>query len=181
MRWFVRIALILCVTGIHARAQSLAEAARKEAERRRQLEARGVEARVIEGGAGEQGARGGVTTFSADSSRKTAAPRADGTKRSAPVSSLRNLLQKLDREILAAEEKRALLLQQAEAEKWSLPRVGRVVRGRENVNQRERLEKEARELELKIRSLRRQRIEAYEAGRKAGFLPGELDGKGVSP
>jgi len=29
--------------------------------------------------------------------------------------------------------------------------------------------------------LRRERLETYDAGRKAGFLPGELDGKGLIP
>jgi len=35
------------------------------------------------------------------------------------------------------------------------------------------------ELEAKLKRLKQERLEAYETGRKAGYLPGELDGKGI--
>ena len=35
--------------------------------------------------------------------------------------------------------------------------------------------------EVKLKRLRQDRFETYDAGLKAGFLPGELDGKGIWP
>jgi len=37
------------------------------------------------------------------------------------------------------------------------------------------------ELQSKLKRLRQERLDIYEAGKKAGFLPGELDGKGIIP
>jgi hypothetical protein len=43
------------------------------------------------------------------------------------------------------------------------------------------LQREIDELESKLKRIRRERQEIYEEGRKAGFLPGELDGRGLIP
>jgi hypothetical protein len=35
------------------------------------------------------------------------------------------------------------------------------------------------ELEGKLAGLRRDRVDTFQAGRKAGYLPGELEGRGI--
>jgi hypothetical protein len=68
-----------------------------------------------------------------------------------------------------------------ESERWQLPKVGKISRGSNNTSARERLRVQIQELEAKLKHWRRERFETYESGRKAGFLPGELDGKGIVP
>ena len=50
-----------------------------------------------------------------------------------------------------------------------------------NEEDRSRLQAEIEELELKLKQLRRERAETFDDGRKAGYLPGELEGKGIIP
>jgi hypothetical protein len=68
-----------------------------------------------------------------------------------------------------------------ESERWQLPKVGRITRGSNGTSTRERLRFQILELEAKLKHWRRERYETYESGRKAGYLPGELDGKGLVP
>jgi hypothetical protein len=162
-------------------AQSLAEAARKEAERRRQLEEQGIEAKVIQGGVRSRGSGGSVTTFTREPEAKGASAPLKEPRGRVSASTYRRLLQKLDREIAECEERQAGLKRQADAEKWSLPRAGRPGRRAGTQSPQERLRKQAAELDARLRRLRLERMEAYEAGKKAGYLPGELDGKGIIP
>jgi len=167
--------------GAPVRAQSLAEAARKESERRRQLAEQGVEAKVIEGDGRGPAPQGTAVTFTPGTGRENVSAQAKESRSRTPASAYRNLLQKLDREISECEERRRRTLQQAEAEKWSPSKVLRSGRSQGGPNLQERLKKQAEDLEVKLKRLRRQRSETYEAGRKAGYLPGELDGKAVAP
>jgi uncharacterized protein (UPF0335 family) len=43
------------------------------------------------------------------------------------------------------------------------------------------LREEIEDLELKLKRLQQERSEVYAEGKKAGFLPGELSGKGIIP
>jgi hypothetical protein len=36
-------------------------------------------------------------------------------------------------------------------------------------------------LELKLKRLRQDRLHVYDAALRSGFLPGEIDGKGITP
>lgn len=180
---FFRLLLtsLFLVPPSHAAEQSLAEAARKEAERRKALEQQGIEGRVI----------------SMDAARATAGsersgavllpdrPSESGTERlrkSQPsLRILRSNLRKLDLEIQHGVERLALLRARMESERWQLPRVGRNSRASGSNSARERLGFQIKELETKLNHLRRERFQTYDSGRKAGFLPGELDGKGVVP
>jgi hypothetical protein len=160
--------------------QSLAEAARREAERRKELERQGVEGKVVLSEAARVAPgcnRGGsapalVTREGSSRVRSSKGP---------SLQALRTTLQNLDREIKYGEERLALLRVRIESEKWQLPKVGKISRRSNNTSAQERLRLQMQELEAKLRLWRRERLEAYERGRKAGFLPGELDGKGIVP
>jgi len=164
-----------------AGAQSLAEAARIEAERRKNLEQRGVEGKVILWKA----AGGQSKVPAADPSpapNRRAAKRQPATGKSrASAASFRSSLQKLDREIGRGEDQLKLLQKRIAAERWAPPKTGRITSSSQSGATLERLTWQLRELEVKLRRLRRERLETYDAGRKAGFLPGELDGKGIIP
>jgi hypothetical protein len=177
--WLVIVICVMaCASSV---AQSLAEAARKEAERRRQLADQGVEAKVIEGHGRSRSTGAGVTTFRHESGTRDPSGQTREPRTRISASTYRRLLQKLDREIAECEERQFVLRRRADAEKWSVPRTGRSGVRSSTLTPREKLLQQAEELSSKIRSLRRQRTETYEEGKKAGYLPGELDGKGITP
>ncbi len=172
--------MVLSTTQISFTApQSLAEAARKEAERRKALEQQGIEGRVLSVDS-DHATRESPADVSPLLSKRE---KRDGDRVQAHQPSLRTLrttLQKLDREILRGEERLTLLRARMESERWQLPKVGRVSRSN-NASLRERLRFQVQELEAKVKQWRRERYETYDVGRKAGYLPGELDGKAVTP
>ena len=51
----------------------------------------------------------------------------------------------------------------------------------QNVALQRRLREQIEELEIKLKYMREERRENYEMGRKAGYLPGDLEGKGIVP
>jgi len=157
-------------------AQSLAEAARKENERRRSLEERGISGRVIEQHDTKQlGLNGSLSVFAP----VQATPRAEkpaAIERGAP-NSFRKALQDLDREIRQAEDRLALLKEKITTERRAPPVLTRSSRSNSRALSTDRLQDDVREWELKLKRLRQDRFDTYNAGRKAGFLPGELDGK----
>ncbi|PYV12309.1 MAG: hypothetical protein DMG07_17315, partial [Acidobacteria bacterium] len=77
----------------------------------------------------------------------------------------------------------ASLRARVEAERWTPPRAARSRRGTRIVQseKRPRLDVQIKDWEVKLKRLRQDRFETYDAGLKAGFLPGELDGKGIWP
>jgi len=163
-----------------SKAQTLADAARKEAERRKELEDRGVEAKVINTVGPAAASTANVMVSKPGAGPKaTIAPTAAKSRRSAEW--FRAEIQKQDREIRRSEERLTVLRARAAAERWALPRVGRTSRASPRSSAEERLRSQIQELELKLSRLRRERLETYDAGRKAGFLPGELDGRGIVP
>lgn len=181
-RLFAAILALLCLSQISfSDRQSLAEAARKEAERRKALEQQGVEDKVIRANPAPE-APGGNRGMPAPAPPSHGSPsRGRSSKSQASLQLIRTTLQKLDREIQLGEDRLALLRTRMESEKWQLPKVGKVSRGSNNASARERLRFQIQELEAKLKHWRRERLETYETGRKAGFLPGELDGKGIVP
>jgi len=161
--------------------QSLAEAARRETERRRRLEEQQVEARVIEARGPVKVSNGNLTTFGRGAARSGPPAPSRETRGRASLGSYRNLLSRLEREIREGEERQSSLRRQAEAEKWTLPKSGRGSGGTGGGTLREKLLKQAEDLEVKLKRLRRERRETWDEARKAGYLPGELDGKAVAP
>jgi hypothetical protein len=160
-------------------AQSLAEAARKEAERRKNLDQNGIEAKVIEEDDLPQAAL--LANVSISSPVLPSKPPSKESASKAKVQPYRSALQRYDREIKQREEKLNSLRARLNAEKWALPKLGKMTRSSGSSSSQEKLKVQIQDLELKLVQLRRERLETYDAGRKAGFLPGELDGKGVMP
>jgi len=153
--------------------QSLADLARQEAERRKALE--GVEAKVIQENLENSSTEGNVlppTTAATGLSNKAKLPSAK---------SYRSTIQKLDRSIASTEERLQLLRVRLQEERWALPKVGRLSRQSGTKDSQKRVQAEVEKLEIELKQMQQQRAETYEEGRKAGFLPGELDGKGIIP
>ena len=159
--------------------QSLTDVARQEAERRRQLEQQGIEEKVITQTAAQDGDLT-VSTVSPSMLKKNT-PEKNVVMSRTSLHSFRNALQKLDRTIQQAEERLASRRALLESERWEIPR-NRKGSGRSRASRSEgKLQEEIDELEIKLKQLRQERSETYDAGKKAGFLPGELDGKGIIP
>jgi hypothetical protein len=162
--------------------QSLGDVAREEAERRRLLEQQGIEGKVIEGDGTQLAPHGNLSTFTPQSSpaRKTK-PASDSGRSPSSVRSYRSALQRLDRSIRQDQERLDSQRARLQAEKWAPPKVGPVSKSGGSAGTQARLQREIDELESKLKRIRRERQEIYEKGRKAGFLPGELDGRGLIP
>jgi len=159
--------------------QSLTDVAREEAQRRKELEQQGIEGKVINPDAA-QGGNLTVSTVSPVTAPKSTSEKSIGTGRTS-LHRFRTALEKLDQTIRQDEERLASQRARLESERWEIPR-SRKSSGRGKSSKSEsKLQEEIDELEIKLKQLRQERSETYEAGKKAGFLPGELDGKGIIP
>jgi len=162
--------------------QSLADVARQEAERRRRMDEQGIETKIIEGDPGLLAPNGNLTVFAPDHSAPKKSIKESASGKGQPsVRSYRNALQKLDRSIQRDEERLKARRARLQAEKWAPPKVGPISRSAGNADSLHRLQEEIEDLELRLKQQRKERSEVYDEGRKAGFLPGELDGKGLIP
>jgi hypothetical protein len=162
--------------------QSLTDFARQEAERRRLLEEQGIQAKVI--------VNNGVSSDASESapmpetiSAKPAKPsmRSDSQKGKNSVARYRTALQKLEQQIQQSEERLASLRARLEAEKRSRPKTRRASSRSRTKDSASQLQTQIEELQMKVKRLREERFEVYESGKKAGFMPGELDGKYTNP
>jgi hypothetical protein len=152
-------------------AQSLAEAARKEAERRKSLEQIPSKTIVLRGTAPP------AAPGKAQSTAKS--PPSEGKRPSA--AHYRAELEKLQQEIVRTQERLDSAKKRLELEKNIPVRFNRnSMHSGASLNQ-QRLQTQVQELESRLARLREERRKIYDEGRKAGFLPGELDGKGITP
>jgi hypothetical protein len=173
-----RLAALLFVTlgsvGISS-GQSLAEHAKREAERRKQLESKGVEARIIR----SQDLRTVTPPAGPGKTPSPAAGRKEPDRagdRLGSLSKFRSGIERFDREMRAAQEKLASQRRRLEAE---LRRGRSSARGMSSSDQADRLRAGIQDLEQKIARLQAERRTVYDEGRRAGWQPGELDGKYV--
>jgi len=181
-RWLIVLFALLLNNCTAASMQSLADVARQEAERRKLLEQQGIEAKVIKGNAEHLASDGNVTVSSPDyGAPERALSQSISQKNHNSVHSYRNELQKLDRTIRQDEERLQLLQARLQADRWAIPKVGRVSRRKSNTDEQSRTQTKIDELQRKLKRLRQERAEVYEAGKKAGFQPGELENKGIIP
>jgi len=160
--------------------QSLAEAARKEAERRQGLDQQNIKVKRIESSDLAQLAPGGSISLSLTGS--DASLRFAPTAKPPPRPSLRSFqsrLQKLDRDILQAEDRLKQLQARAEAERWSPARPAKGSMGFVLSSSARQLASQIQEVEAKLVRLRLDRSNTFQDGRKAGFLPGELENRGI--
>ncbi len=160
--------------------QSLVDVARQEAERRRELERQGITAKVIEGDPAQMAPSGNIST-SSPSPRFVRQAEEGKLKGRGSARYYRTAIQKLDREIRSLEDRLVTLRERIQAERWALPKSGRAGRSSSGSVSREQLQWQARDIELKLKRLRQERAATYDEGRRSGFLPGELDGKGQMP
>ena len=178
--WIAVLMLALPLMVRESGAQSLAELARKEAERRKALQDQGVTAKVIEQSKVPTDAGSGrVTLSSPPAVRSGAAP--GKAESPAGLASYRSKLQNLGGEISKAEAQVRLIKARLAEERWAPPKAGRIGSRQNAGSSPEQLKWKVRELEARLQQLRDQRLEVYLRGRKAGFLPGELEGKGITP
>ena len=162
--------------------QSLADIARDEAERRNRLDEQGIVAKVIDGNASGSGRQANLTTSSEpDIKAKEAPVPPRSEKGSSSARTYRSALQKLDRAIQKTELRlksvRARMQAAKQADSKSLGVPGRGGKR----EQQSQLQIEIDELQIELKQLRQERLEIYDSGRKAGFMPGELEGKGIVP
>jgi predicted RNase H-like nuclease (RuvC/YqgF family) len=159
--------------------QSLVDIANQEAERRRLIDQQGIETRVIEGNTVPSDSNVAEWTDPPEATPKTS-KKSDSTQDKTSARSFRTALQKLDRAIRAnkdlMEAKRARL----QSERWASPKSGRSASKGQTSDAQSKLKAEIEELQAKMKELRRERSEIYEEGKKAGFLPGELNGHGIT-
>lgn len=160
--------------------QSLAEAARKEAERRRQVDQQGIPERRIDAADGSRLAPGGAISLSSPgpgTQREAAAPPKPAG--GAGLRAFQTKLQKLDRDIQQSEAQLKKLKERQAAERWApVARLG-VAKGAGPANSEVQLGRQIQDLEGKLKLWRQERMDTFQAGRKAGFLPGELERRGV--
>lgn len=162
--------------------QSLADIASEEARRRKLLSQSGVEAKVIGADSDSICLTRSLTVSTPSSTKSDKKPAQAASSKSRPaIRSFQTALKKLDKAIRKEEEKIQKLHERLRKERWALPKVGRVSGSGLNEEDRARLQAEIEELELKLKQLRRERTATFDDGRKAGYLPGELEGKGIIP
>jgi hypothetical protein len=161
--------------------QSLVDIANQEAERRKRIDQQGIEVRVIEGNAVPSDSNVNVTEWTdpPDTLPKASTKNASA-KDKASARSFRTAIQKLDRAIRQNKDRLEARRARLQSERWATPKTGKSSNGRRASDSQSKLQAEIEELQSKLKELRRERAEIYEEGKKAGFLPGELDGHGMT-
>ena len=163
--------------------QSLADVAREEAERRKELEQQGIQAKVIQGnGIHLSSEHGNVTTSTGPATAPATTPaRADSAKMPQAVRRYQAAIKKLDKEIQQNETRLESLRARLQAEKWAVLKGGRSSSRGRTTSRKDKIDSDIEKTQMKLKQLRDERFEVYSSGRKAGFLPGELDGRGIVP
>jgi hypothetical protein len=172
-RWLIPL-FLLCL-------QSLADVARQEAERRKLLDQQGIEAKVIDMVPKGSGGNLAVSTAVSSPSSPRTPKESVSSKRKTPVDGIRSALQKLDRSIQQTQERMESRRTSLHTERWAIPKTGRISSRSDTEKAQSRLKQEIEDLQKKLEQLRQERAELYDRGKKAGFLPGELTGKGIIP
>ena len=167
------IAILLCAGAVPG--QSLSEAARREAERRRLLEEKGVTAKVISE-IPASAAAASVTT-SAPAYSRTPSTAGSGKATAPALKSCRSTIERLDRQIREARDRLELLrgrLDAARKEDSELWRPSRTAASRGKAQQ---VREQVADAETRLSRLREDRLAAWDRCRRAGFLPGEIEGR----
>lgn len=178
-------AMLFCLSAASAPAageQSLADAARTEAVRREKIRQQGLEETIIEGNGGCYSGEGNVTLFDPPRTGKTETQAKEtSVKDRGSLNRIRSQLQKLDRNIRQEEARLKKLQDRIGALRSDSYRISSLSKIPANEESKRKTLEEIDELEDKLRLLKRERAEIYDNGRRAGFLPGELQGRGILP
>ncbi|MBN2338263.1 MAG: hypothetical protein JXP48_06955 [Acidobacteria bacterium] len=172
----IRLALLWVLA-----AQSLADVASREAERRERVDAQERVERVIDGDPSLWAPGGNVTRGTPPAPAPVPDALPPGREGAKSLRHYQGALRKLDQAIRREERQLALRRERLEAGRRLLPGTGPLDAraGSRRADARGRLEAEIGEIGEKLGELRRERAECYDEGRRAGYLPGELDGRGV--
>lgn len=157
--------------------QSLADFAREEAARRERLEQEGIEAKVITEAA--EGLQGNLST--SEGRPQSSGSAKSVSKNESSLRGFRSAIQKLDRSIRQQENRLKLRRARLQSLHRESRKKGEAPGSGKGADAQSRLAEEIEELEMNLKELRRERAEVYDEGKKAGFLPGELEGKGIIP
>ena len=93
----------------------------------------------------------------------------------------RSQLQKLDKNIHKEEDRLKKLqdrLLELKRENLRIRDISKIISNEET---QESTEKKIRELQNNLKLLKKERSEVYDSGKRDGFLPGELEGRGIVP
>jgi hypothetical protein len=163
--------------------QSLSDVAREETERRRLLEQQGIEAKVIVRDSGQRAVNGTIRQEKVPSSTSAKASASSKTNKDrGSARNYRSALQRLDKAILKEEGRLKVRCERLQSMQGVPPRFSTSRADRNQTsNNITRLQSEIEDIEENLKQLRQERMEKYEEGLKEGFLPGELDGKGIIP
>lgn len=162
-------------------AQSLADVASREAERRVRVDSEERAERVIDGDPALWAPGGNVTRGTPPAPAPVPGPLPPAGEGLKSLRHYQNALRKLDQAIRREERQLALRRERLEAGRRPLPGSGPLDprAGNRRADARARLEAEIGEIGEKLGELRRERAECYDEGKRAGYLPGELDGRGI--
>lgn len=167
------IMVLLCSGAI--RSQSLEEAARREAERRRQLDEKGIAGKVISELPASTAAAN-VTTSAPVYSR--ASPPAAASKAGASaLKSCRATIERLDRQIREGQDNLDLLRRRLDAARREDAEMWRPSRSAASRGRTQQVREQVAAAEARMRRLREERLAAWDRCRRAGFLPGEIEGR----
>ncbi len=155
--------------------QSLVEVAREEAARREALDRQGIQVRVID--AIPEGHM--ILSSGSPSSRTMKEP--VPVKEKVSVSKIRDELRRLDRDIRQTQERIESCRARLHSARWAIPKTGRVSGSVDTERAQNKLKQEMEQLQKRLERLQQERSVLYDRGRKAGYLPGELTGKGIIP
>jgi len=144
------------------------------------LESLGIEGKQIESGENSKLAPKGTISTSSPVSvpGTTKAP----TQKEEPRPSLRSFqtrLQKLDRDIQQAEAQLKLNQARADAERRAPVIITSRSGGTRSSAAQDKMRWQILQLEGKLTQLRQERSDVFQAGRRAGYLPGELEGRNI--
>jgi len=177
--------MLFCLSaasGPLAGEQSLADAARAEAERRERVRQLGIEETVIEGNGGCYSGEGNVTLLDPPRTGRTeTASAGTSSKDRGSLNRIRSQLQKLDRSIRKEEARLKKLQDRIGVLRRDNLRISDISRIPANEESKRKTLEEIAELEDKLRTLKRERADIYDEGRREGYLPGELQGRGIIP
>ena len=174
-------ALILCSNST-AVPQSLADAARREAERRDRIERLGIEEKIIEGNGKCSATGGNVSVFKPPGVKPEKATKASfPSKDRNALRRYRTQLQKLDKEIRKGEVRLEKLKDRLDSLKRKSLEIGNLKGFSRNNESQDRILEQIAVQQVDLKLLRKERREIFDSGRKDGFLPGELEGRGIIP
>ncbi|MEJ2109406.1 MAG: hypothetical protein P8Z37_05730 [Acidobacteriota bacterium] len=161
--------------------QSLADAARTEAERRKSLGQSEIEETIIEGNGACYSGKGNVSSFKSAATEQKKLITVVPSKDRSALRRYRTRLQKIVGNIAKIETR----LQNLKDRLRELKRKNLLIKDLSglalNEESQDKTSEQIEEVIGHIKLQKRERSDVYDEGRREGFLPGELEGEGIIP